>query len=157
MNHPSNVVPSDMADFQTAIGAVLAQLYDGWPMPISIDRAAVARTLARSEDRSTATLRSGRPLEEFLDQVIAWLQEQGLTSHEGSTPWDKVGLSGKALLALNRSERGSGETFGEQLSQAVREGTWGSSEWAAFLDGLFGRSHQSTHAAYRLRAAPVRE
>jgi hypothetical protein len=156
MHHPSNIARSDMAAFQTAVAAILAQLYDGWPMPISIDRPALARTLSRNEDPSTATLSSGGPLEEFLDQVIAWLQEQDLTSHEGATPWDRVGLSGKALLALNQVERGSGETLGEQLSKAVRDGTWGFYELSAFLDGLFGRSPQSTPAAYKLRAARPR-
>src|SRR5215203_4147876 len=54
MSNSSSIAPSHMADFQTAVGAVLVQLYNGWPEPISIDRAAVARTLVRTEDPSTA-------------------------------------------------------------------------------------------------------
>ena len=157
MSNPSSIAPSDMADFQTAVGAVLVQLYNGWPEPISIDRAAVARTLTRTEDLSTATLPSGMPLDEFLEQVISWLDDKGLTAHEGTTPWDRAGLSGKGVLALNKSRRGSNVTFGQQLSEAASKGTWCPHELGDFFDGLFGRSPKSTNSAYKLRDAPSSE
>ena len=157
MSNPSSIAPSDMRDFQTAVGAVLVQLYNGWPEPLSIDRAAVARTLVQIENLSTATLPSGMPLDEFLEQVIGWLRDEGLTAHEGTTPWDRAGLSGRGVLALNKSRRGSNATFGQQLSEAASKGAWCSYELGDFFDGLFGRSPKSTNSAYRLRDAPSSE
>ncbi len=97
------------------------------------------------------------PLDEFLEQVIGWLRDEGLTAHEGTTPWDRAGLSGKGVLALNKSRRGSNVTFGQQLSEAASKGAWCPYELGDFFDGLFGGSPKSTNSAYRLRDAPSSE
>jgi hypothetical protein len=156
MRGPSNIAPSDVENFQKAAGTVLAQLYDDFPMAISIDRVAIARALARTEDVLNAKVPSGRPYDEFLSNTIVWLQEEGFIRDQGATPGDMVSLSGKSLLALNKTLRGSLVTVGQRLSEAARMGTWCWDDLGD-LGGLFGGSIQSTNSAYKLRSAPCPE
>ena len=156
MDGPSNIAPSDIEDFRKAAGTILAQLYDGFPTAISIDRVAVARALARTEDLSNAKLPSGMPLDEFLSDTVVWLRDEGFVRNQGPTPWDMVSLSGKSLIALNTTRRGSNVTFGERLSEAARMGTWCWDDLGD-LGGVFGGSIKSPNSAYALRAAPCSE
>jgi hypothetical protein len=160
MTNPNNVAPSDLEDFQKAVGAVLVQLAHGWPTPTDLDRGAVARTLARTEDLSNEKLPSGTLLDEFLDQTITWLRDEGLISCRGASPWDEVALSGKSTLALHMTRRGSDVMFIESLSEAVSTGTWCWYELDEFFQGLLSgsillrRSMERPNSAYKLRAAP---
>ena len=156
MKGPSNIAPSDIEDFQKAAGTILAQLYDNFPMAISIDRVDIAHALARIEDVWNAKLPSGMPLDEFLSNTIVWLQEEGFIRDQGATPGDMVSLSGKSLLALNKTLRGSFVTVGQRLSEAACMGTWCWDDLGD-LGGLFGGSIKSTNSAYKLRSAPCPE
>jgi hypothetical protein len=153
MKGPSTIAPSDVENFQKAAGTILAQLYDDFPMAISIDRVAIARALARTEDVLNAKLPSGMPLDEFLSSIIVWLREEDFIRDQGAAPGDMVSLSGKSLLALNKTLRGSIVTVGQRLSEAARMGTWCWDDLGD-LGGLFGGSIKSTNSAYKLRSAP---
>jgi len=64
------------------------------------------------------------PLDEFLSSIIVWLREEDFIRDQGAAPGDMVSLSGKSLLALNKTLRGSIVSVGQRLSEAARMGTW---------------------------------
>jgi hypothetical protein len=137
--------PANIAEFNTIVGLVFAQLYEAFPMSVDlIDRDGIAKAMGITGEWSTHRLPSGRTFNEILAYTIGWLSSQRYTMSHGAHPAERVTLTDKGLAALNRMPEGLTGTVGSELVKAKSE--TGRRDWSGFGDlvgGIIGGYQKS--------------
>jgi hypothetical protein len=123
VTHGSTSSPANIAEFNTIVGLVFAQLYDQFPSPIDrINREAIASAMGvPSSGLETHMLPSGRPFTRVLTHTVLWLSDEGYIRPRGSSPAEIVALTEKGLAALNAVPKGLSATIGSTLVKASSE------------------------------------
>jgi hypothetical protein len=121
-NDDRGTPPPNIAEFNTIVGLIFAQLYEAFPVLVDlIDRNSIAKAMGVMGDWSAHKLPSGRTFNEMLAYTIAWLSAQNYALASGSHPAERVTLTDKGLAALNRMPKGLATTVGSELVKAKSE------------------------------------
>lgn len=129
--------PANIAEFNTIVGLLFAQLYERFPTPIEhIQRQSIASAMGVSSGAwETHILPSGRPFSEVLANSLNWLTEEGYIRLRGPGSYEGVALTQKALAALNAVPLGLSASVGSSLVMA----TGGSAQnWSGIGDLVGG-------------------
>jgi hypothetical protein len=133
MSNENKEVPANIAEFNTIVGLIFAQLYEAFPVSVDlIDRDGIARAMGVVGDWSAHKLPSGRTLNEMMAYTIAWLAAQGYMLSSGAHPAERVTLTDKGLAALNRVPQGLAGTVGSELVKAKSDA--GRRDWSGIGD-----------------------
>jgi hypothetical protein len=112
--------PPNIREFNEITGVIFAQLYGAFPDVIDIKADTVAHILGHSlQDK----LESGRTFAAMLSLTAGWLASEGFIRPFGDHPRSRVGLTSKALAAMNAVPEKLKESLGSQISEAVKDGT----------------------------------
>jgi hypothetical protein len=125
--------PPNIAEFNTIVGHVFAQLYERFPLPIEhIQPQAIASAMGiSSADWANHVLPSGRTFNAVLVHTLNWLTEEEYIRSLGPGTYERVGLTQKGLAALNAVPKGLSASVGTSLVMAT--GGSGSS-WSSVGD-----------------------
>jgi hypothetical protein len=117
----SSSPPANIAEFNTIVGLLFAQLYERFPIPIEhIQRQLIASGMGVSTATwETHILPSGRPFSEVLASSLNWLTEEGYIRSRGPGSYEEVALTQKALAALNAVPQGLSASVGTSLVMAT--------------------------------------
>ena len=130
-------VPANIAEFNTIVGLIFAQLYEVLPVSVDlIDRDGIAKAMGVTGEWSAHKLPSGRTFSEMLAYTMAWLSAQRYTMSNGSHSAERVTLTDKGLAALNRMPQGLAGTVGSELVKTKSE--TGRRDWSVFGDLVGG-------------------
>jgi hypothetical protein len=134
---PKAAVPANIAEFNTIVGLVFAQLYEAFPVAVDlIDRDGIAKAMGITGEWSAHRLPSGRTFNEMLAYTMAWLSAQRYTISSGAHPAERVTLTDKGLAALNRMPQGLAGTVGSELIKAKSDSD--RRDWSVFGDLVGG-------------------
>jgi hypothetical protein len=113
--------PANIAEFNTIVGLVFAQLYERFPIAIeSLDRDKIASAMnVPPGEWSTYLLPSGRPFTEVLGHSLTWLSDEGYLRSRGSTTYQLVALTQKGLATMNAVPQGLSASVGTSLVMAA--------------------------------------
>jgi hypothetical protein len=112
--------PPNIDDFNKVAALVFAQLYKAFPVPVNIDREAIAKALGvPGKDWGNFMLPSGRSFDDMLDTTIGWLKADEYIRAFGPPPHTRVALATKGLRAMNAVPSPLKETVGTELRRAT--------------------------------------
>ena len=112
--------PANIREFNEITGVIFAQLYAAFPDLIDINPDTIARVLGHSPQDK---LQSGRTFMAMLSLTAGWLASEGFIHPFGDHPRSRVGLTSKALAAMNAVPEKLSASFGSQITEAVKEGS----------------------------------
>jgi hypothetical protein len=126
----------NIREFNELTGAIFAQLYEAFPDLRDLNLEATAKILGRSIDEK---LESGRPFRVMFTLTAGWLASEGFTHAFGDHPCSRVGLTTKALVAMNAVPEKLHQPLGAQLTEAAKqESNAGRLKLAELMGTFFG-------------------
>lgn len=108
-------VAENIMRFNVAVGTILVQLFEAFPIPKDLDRVQAGAAL-----EAVGSMGGLQSNETFLIHTLAWLLHEGYVASNGLMPSEKVYLTEKGLRALNAIPSGLSMPLGSQLIEAVK-------------------------------------
>ena len=138
---PMPETPPNIDDFNKIAALVFAQLYREFPVPVNIEREAIAKALGTSEkDWGNFMLPSGRSFDAMLNATISWLKADEYMRAFGPPPHTRVALTTKGLRVMNAVPSPLKETVGTELRKATEtnSGAFDVSKIGDLIGGTIG-------------------